>query len=303
MTRHLGLPIPSPAVFEEIGTRFRKSVQSFAKTHEIPIIQFAKKERKIERMQDLLRAAQAKSRFGVVAVGVSQEFQNVFAAHRRKEDTPSGRPWFNFVKADRRVTCFYFYIVDENFGDCFIKICAYFPYPIKVWCNGHEWAKRQATKKGLSYTALSNGFASCDDPKALQSLCNELGPTQIQDLFEHWIQHIPRPLSENDRCAGYWWELSMRQVEVASTLIFDAPQHARTFFEAIVRDNLGLGRPHESSSFSPVTQYVAEGRAKIRRLSRPKWSPRVSTCASTSSTNTPASSSTSRTGALCALKR
>jgi len=220
MTEHLGFPIPSPAVFEQIGTR-------------------------IERMQELLRAAEKNRRFGVVAIGVSQEFQNVFAAYRRKQNTPSGRPWFNFVKADRRVLCFYFYIVDEDFGDCFIKICAYFPYPIKVWCNGHEWAKRQAAKRDLSYTALSNGFASCTDRVALQALCDELGPEQIQALFERWIQRLPRPLTHADREAGYWWELSMRQVEVAHTLVFDAPHHARTFFEAIVRDNLGLGRPHE----------------------------------------------------------
>lgn len=29
-----------------------------------------------------------------------------------------------------------------------------------------EWAKRQATKAGIGFTALSNGFASCDDPSA-----------------------------------------------------------------------------------------------------------------------------------------
>ncbi|MGH8828402.1 MAG: hypothetical protein ACRDVZ_12595, partial [Jiangellaceae bacterium] len=29
MTRHLGLPIPSPAIMEKIGTRFRRAVASF----------------------------------------------------------------------------------------------------------------------------------------------------------------------------------------------------------------------------------------------------------------------------------
>jgi hypothetical protein len=28
------------------------------------------------------------------------------------------------------------------------KIGAYFPCPIKVWLNGHEWAKRPATQAG-----------------------------------------------------------------------------------------------------------------------------------------------------------
>ncbi|MDA8019456.1 MAG: hypothetical protein MPN21_18595 [Thermoanaerobaculia bacterium] len=61
------------------------------------------------------------------------------------------------------------------------------------------------------------------------------------------MQCIPRPLSHRDRAAGYWWELFMRQIEVARTLVLDAPLHARAFFETIVRDNLGLGRRMKSS--------------------------------------------------------
>ncbi len=36
----------------------------------------------------------------------------------------------------------------------------------------------------------------------------------------------------------------MRQVEVSRTIVFDAPRHARGFFEALVAGNLGIGRPH-----------------------------------------------------------
>jgi len=35
----------------------------------------------------------------------------------------------------------------------------------------------------------------------------------------------------------------MRQIEVSCTLVFDAPRHARSFFEALVVDNLDIGRP------------------------------------------------------------
>ena len=48
-----------------------------------------------------------------------------------------------------------------------------------------------------------------------------------------------------DQAAGYWWELSMRQVEVSRTLVFTAPRHARGFFEALVADNLDIGRPEQ----------------------------------------------------------
>jgi len=39
----------------------------------------------------------------------------------------------------------------------------------------------------------------------------------------------------------------MRQIEVSRTLVLDQPRRARAFFEALVADNLGIGRPDEVS--------------------------------------------------------
>src|SRR6266545_1182591 len=128
-----------------------------------------------------------------------------------------------------------------------IEVCAYFPYPMKVWVNGHEWAKQQATKLGIGFTELANGFAWTDDPQRLQQVCDRLGPAAIGVFFERWLARLPLPLGPPDRAAGYWWELSMRQVEVSRTLVLDTPRRARAFFEALVADNLGIGRPDEVS--------------------------------------------------------
>jgi hypothetical protein len=59
----------------------------------------------------------------VVAIGVAQEFQSVFTATTRPS-TGDGPPQFSFRKEDRRVTCFYFYVWDDDFGPGFIKLCA-----------------------------------------------------------------------------------------------------------------------------------------------------------------------------------
>jgi len=71
-----------------------------------------------------------------------------------------------------------------------------------------------------------------------------LGPEDIQDFFDRWMTAIPMPFGPADRSAGYFWELSVRQVEVSRTLVFDDPRRARPFFEPLVTDNVGIGRPH-----------------------------------------------------------
>jgi hypothetical protein len=132
---------------------------------------------------------------------------------------------------------------DTDFGPAFIKVCTYCPWPIKVWVNGHEWAKRQAAQAGIGFTELSNGFAGTDDPAALQAICDRLRPGTINVFFQRWLARLPLPLTPADRDAGYWWELSMAQVEVSRTLVLTQPRYARGFFEALVTDNLDLGRP------------------------------------------------------------
>jgi hypothetical protein len=143
IVQHRQQPVASPAVFAQIGDAFRKAVSSFAKRHAIPIVHFAKDTRKVDAIKPHFEAAKKP---GVVAIGVAQEFQSVFTAYDRsaKEGAPrfAGAPRYSFVREDRRVTAYYFYIADADFGLGFIKLCAYFPYPGKVWLNGHEWAKR-----------------------------------------------------------------------------------------------------------------------------------------------------------------
>ena len=239
---HRGKPIVSPALFEPIGEKFRRGIKDWAQANGVPVIRFAAGERKADVMAPYLEAAAATGRSQVAAIGCAQEFQLVWTARKRDTD-PGGCPQFSFTKEQRRVSVFYVYIWDTTMGSGFIKICTYFPYPVKAWVNGHEWAKRQAAAAGIGFTALSNGFASCQDPAALQAICDRFGPGTVQVWFERWMAKIPLPLTDADRDAGFWWELSMRQIETSRTLVFDGDVHARAFFEALLCENMDLGRP------------------------------------------------------------
>jgi hypothetical protein len=249
LTGHLGNPVPSPALFEKIGNRFRREVEHFAAGNDVPLLRLNKPDRtrwddrKLDHVQPHLDRAAEQGRCCVVAIVVAQEFQWVIGARNRSPKP--GVVSYDFVKEQRRVNAYYFYILDDEFGPGFIKICSYFPYPVKVWLNGHEWAKRQADHEGLAYAALANGFASCLDPARLQQICSRLAPRHVQAFFDRWSTRIPTPFTATDRAAGYWWQLSMRQVEVSRTVVFEDPRRARSFFEALVVDNIDIGRPEQ----------------------------------------------------------
>ncbi|MCW3820465.1 hypothetical protein ONA91_39145 [Micromonospora sp. DR5-3] len=303
LNQHEGMPVPSPALLERRGQTFRRAVMSFAEANDIPVISFTGRkektrpgvlagspwpERKIDQVMPLMRKAAATGRSQVVAIGVAQEYQRVFTGSKSATDT--GAVWFTYQRVDRRVTCYYFYLWDTDFGPAFIKICAYFPYPGKIWFNGHEWAKRQAAKAGISFRELSNGFAACEDPHALQDICDRLGPGTITVFAERWSARLPLPFTPADRAAGYWWDISMRQIEVAKTIVFTAPRHAAPSSKPSPRTT--------STSAAPTTwRSSSTGRSAPppKACSAPPSTATTTASWSTPSTGTHGSSTTSKT--------
>ncbi len=239
MIERLGKPIPSPALLGKVTHGFVAAVKQFADDKGIPLLKFEHKQRK-DDIANEMRIKRA-VRDEVVFIGVAQEKARAFSGRKREK---KGYVGFEYQRNKSvYVNHYYFYIDDEDFGPVFIKICSYAPWGIKVCINGHEWAKRQMEKAGVKLETLDNGFRSCDDPKRLQDICDALGPDHIDQFFRKWLRRIPLPLTPEDRVSGYDWELSMWQVEVSLTQVFDRPLCGRQFFEEVIRDNLDLGRP------------------------------------------------------------
>ena len=107
--------------------------------------------------------------------------------------------------------------------------------PSEAGLNGHEWVKQQLRKERIRFEALDNGFVSCRQPERLQEICDALGPDDVQRFFDRWSQRLPWPLTPNDRRAGFAHRLSLWQMEVSLTQVFDQPVRGRHFFEEIIR--------------------------------------------------------------------
>jgi hypothetical protein len=238
LTKHLGNQIPSPALLGKRGAAFRQAVKDFAQENEIPMIKFRPGQRKDELAATYREKFSQKE--GVVFIGVAQERAKSFKAQKKKKG-----PYviFDWSRQSVYVNHYYFYLQDVDFGPAFIKVCSYVPYAIKVYLNGHEWAKQQLHQAGIGFETLDNGFRSCEDPLRLQDICDQLGPDQIQAFFDKWLARLPMPLDAKDRAAGYRHQLAVWQLEVSRTQVFDDPLRGREFFEAVIKENLDLGRP------------------------------------------------------------
>jgi hypothetical protein len=86
-----------------------------------------------------------------------------------------------------------------------------------IYLNGHEWAKRQAAKRGIAFEALDNGFRSVEDADALAGICDTFYYRDLERFWEYWQARLPSPLSAQDRERGYGYRLSIRQLEPSDT--------------------------------------------------------------------------------------
>ena len=237
------MPIPSPKVLWEMTQSYRREVEAFAKSEGVEIYTFGQKDDKGEIAKQHL--AQFEKKSGVVLIGKAQEKTSAFQGKRA--DKADGKVWFNYSRRKVYVTHYYFYILDEDFGLGFIKVCTYLPFEVKVCFNGHEWAKQQLRQEEIEFEALSNGFAACANPGRLQEICHTLSAEKIQAYFDHWVDKLPWPLKASERAAGYGHQLSIWQLEASRTQIFIDPAQGRALVENIIRDNLDLGRPDRVS--------------------------------------------------------
>ena len=239
---HRGQPIASAALMEPISRAFVAAIERFAHQQGVPLLTFAKGQRKDEVAAAYLASFPQDD--GVLFIGKAQEKAPVFRTERRYHPE-TGRPYPWIVRSTALVNQYYCYCVDREFGPFFLKFCSYFPYNAKLCLNGHEYLKRQLTKEGIAFEALDNGLLTCADPVRAQALADGLGAPQIDALLRRWLARLPHPFTAADAAAGYTYALSILQLECALTQVLDTPLTGRVFFEEVIRENLDLGRPDQ----------------------------------------------------------
>jgi hypothetical protein len=239
----LGCQVTSTAPLAAVSEAFVTAIHRFARDHQVPVVDFARGQRKDDVMHERLAAFTAGE--GVVFIGRAQEKNKVFRTERRRDREGKSYPWI--TRSTGVINQWYFYCVDADFGPFFLKFSSYFPYNAKLCINGNHWAQRQAAEAGIGFEPLDNGFAAVEDPAALQRICDSLGPGQIDGLLRKWLAILPHPFSPADRAAGYRYDISMLQVEFSLTQMLDKPASGRIFFDQAIRDNLDIGRPDQIS--------------------------------------------------------
>lgn len=237
----LGARVPSTVLIAPMSERFVTAIERFVETAGVDLVSFEKGQRKDDLAQAYL--ADFAGEEGVLFVGKAQEKASVFRTDKRRDTAGNSYPWI--TRSTAMPNHYYFYILDHDFGPLFIKFCSYFPYAAKLCLNGHEWLKRQLTRRQIPFEPLDNGIRSTDAARRVQQIADTLTADKIDAVFRKWLRRLPHPFAAAHRKAGYRYALSILQAEFALTQVLDRPLTGRCFFEEVLRENLDIGRPDQ----------------------------------------------------------
>lgn len=255
---HRGNQFASSALMMPMTEHFAADIHHYIDTRGLELVRFAKGQSKDQVAKEYLALRSGGDQ--VLFAGVAQEKARIWRTSQRRDPATGKRyPWLYQDQA--MVNHWYFYGFDAGFGPFYIKFCGYFPFTGQVYFNGHEYAKQQCLKEGISFTALDNAFGAVSDPEAVQEICDGLTDQKIYRFAAKWLSRLPHPFTREDEEADYRWQLSVQQVEFSTTMALDRPANARGFFDQLIRDNLDIGR-HDKVSLVFGRKVIAKGKGK-----------------------------------------
>jgi hypothetical protein len=82
----------------------------------------------------------------------------------------NGRP--RLVNARRPQRVLYFYFLDPELGQIYIRLTTWFPFTVQIYVNGHSWLAQQMLKRRIGFNLRDNAFTALDDPQAAQNLAD-----------------------------------------------------------------------------------------------------------------------------------
>jgi len=168
------------------------------------------------------------------------------------ESCPSYKPWHNkktgktYLKSVQgKCLHYYFYVIDENLGLCYIRVPTWCPFRLQIYFNGHNLLKSAMGKKGVQSVMLDNAILKTDSFESAQKISNDLN-----------VEHIHKKLDEfaNLYCPviqkfplGYHW--SIMQIEYATDIIFKHQEDLKLIYENLTRTAIHSVKPENIATF------------------------------------------------------
>lgn len=126
---------------------------------------------------------------------------------------------------------YYVYLMDPDYGLCYLRIPTWAPFRLQFYCNGHSWLERRMTEEGIGFEKAGNCFVHIDDFERAQQLANGFRP---EPLHRRLDELAARFVAVHSRWGeGLHW--SVYQAEWATDVVFKSNRILPALYQELVR--------------------------------------------------------------------
>jgi hypothetical protein len=133
------------------------------------------------------------------------------------------KPWHNkstgktyLLPDDGKCLHYYFYLLDEEVGLCYVRVPTWLPCRLQIYFNGHSWLASVLRKRKIDFTLLDNAFLNIADWTRAQQIAHGL---EVKRLH-HRLDEFARRFCPIHRSFGVAYHWSVDQCEYATDIVF-----------------------------------------------------------------------------------
>jgi len=180
-----------------------------------------------------------------ITQGLVCVFRAVEACQSFKVVPGEGRP--HLINARRKCLCYYFYVIDREFGLLHIRIQSWFPLVVQVCLNGHEYLARKLDKNGIAYDKSDNAFLWIDDVARAQRFADRFVEKNWPRILSALARRVNPLLKDLLSGMDYYWVVD--QAEFATDVMFTSPHALKVLYENLLRHTVLCFSPQDILTF------------------------------------------------------
>ena len=203
-------------------------------------IEFLRKRngRKEDRVKEIL--AKRGDRAGLVCIFSAMEPCSTYQPWHNKE---TGRTYLR--PDDGKCLHYYFYLLDEELGLCYVRVPTWLPCRLQIYFNGHHWLASVLRKRKIDHTLLDNAFVEIADWTRAQQIANGL---EIKRLHRR-LDEFARTFCPIHRSFGVAYHWSVDQCEYATDIVFRRQADLAAIYGNLTRTAIHTVKPDNVATF------------------------------------------------------
>jgi hypothetical protein len=126
---------------------------------------------------------------------------------------------------------YYVYLMDPEYGLCYLRIPTWAPFRLQFYFNGHDWLERRMAAEGIKFRKADNCFMHVSDFERAEHIVDSF---DVHSLHQRLDQLAARFVAVHDRWGrGLHW--SIYQAEWATDVVFKSDRILPVLYEELVR--------------------------------------------------------------------